>query len=98
MFTIKWLPNIFQARIIIPSRDSKSINKKGELLKRNEEGKHILDEYVILASKFMLRQLSINKIWFIDATYESCPKGFYQMLNILTYNKDIKNYIPSCHI
>ena len=40
----------FQARIIIPSRDSKSINKKGELLKRNEEGKHILDEYVILAS------------------------------------------------
>ena len=30
---------LFQARIIIPSHDSKSINKKGELLKRNEEGR-----------------------------------------------------------
>ena len=37
-------------------------------------------------------------MWFIDATYESCPKGFYQMLNILTDNKDIKNYVPTCHI
>ena len=34
---------LFQARIL-PSRDSKSTNKKGELLKRNAEGKHTFDE------------------------------------------------------
>ena len=42
-------------------------------------------EFVLLASRSMLNQLHTNKRWFIDATFQCCPPGFYQMLNVITY-------------
>ena len=67
-------------------------------MKYNAKNVTNLGEFVILASKSMLNQLSKNKNWLINVTFASCPKGFYQMLNIITYNNDIKQYIPSAHI
>jgi len=66
--------------------------------KKNKKNPSLLLQIVFLASPSMLRQLAKNRAWFVDATFRSSARGFYQMLNIVTYNEELKRYIPSAHV
>jgi len=55
-------------------------------------------EFIILANKTMLKQLSVSSQWFIDATFKVAPKGFQQILNIVVYLPHLSIFYPACHI
>jgi len=53
---------------------------------------------VILACRFQLARLSEHTDWFIDGTFWSAPKGFYQMLNIIVFSQELNKHICLVHI
>jgi len=68
------------------------------LRKKRKKNPNLILELAILASPSMLRQLSKNDAWFVDATFMSYARGFYQILNIATYHEELKRLIPSAHV
>jgi hypothetical protein len=53
-------------------------------------------QVAILGSQFQLQLLAEAENWYIDGTFYACPPGFYQLLNIMIYQKQIP--ICVCHI
>ena len=56
--------------------------------------KNKLEKYIIYTSTFQLNLLTKCTQIHIDGTFKSCPKGFYQILNIAGYYPDINGLVP----
>ena len=56
--------------------------------------KNTHEKFIIFSSAFQLQSLKKCSQIHIDATYKSCPKTFYQLLNIAGYIPEIKSLIP----
>ena len=46
------------------------------------------EKIIIITSNFQLNIIKEAKILFIDGTFKSCPRNFYQLLNIVSYLPD----------
>jgi hypothetical protein len=53
---------------------------------------------VILSSNFQKSQLCDAREWYIDGTFWASPRRFYQILNIMIYNQNIKKPISVAQI
>ena len=53
-----------------------------------------LDKYIIFTSKLQMNLLQKCSQILIDGTFKSCPSGFYKVINIAGYYKDINSIIP----
>ena len=51
-------------------------------------------KYIIFTSTFQLNLLTKAQQLFIDATFEVCPKYYYQILNVDGYFKEINGIMP----
>ena len=56
------------------------------------------ESFIIVTSYFNLKSFTNASNIFIDATFKVAPKDFYQILNILTQDKDTKFIMPAAHI
>ena len=74
--------NFCQKATAFPSRNK---NKKTEL-------------YYIFATDFQINLFDSVDFLFIDATFKTSPKGFYQTLNIICYCEEAKSTNPIFHI
>ena len=70
--------NFCQKSTAFPSRNN---NKKTEL-------------YYIFATEFQINLFDSVDFLFIDATFKTSPKGFYQLLNIIGYLSNTGNSFP----
>ena len=52
-----------------------------------------LEKYIIFTSNLHLKILTKCSQIFVDGTFKICPVGFYQVLNIGGYYKDINSII-----
>ena len=87
---------MFQGYFRIPLNDVTLQNR----IRRSKNNKHVsrIMELVFLSSRSMLNQLCQNKKWYIDATFKTAPKDFYQLLNIIVLNETMNKFIPAAHI
>ena len=60
----------------------------------NPEKNNKLDKYIIFTSKFQLNLLPKCKQILIDGTFKSCPRGYYQIINIAGYYENINSIVP----
>ena len=49
---------------------------------------------MVFTSEFELNIISKCKEILIDGTFKSCPKNFYQVINIAGFYPDINSFIP----
>ena len=79
--------NLFRAHIKLPyfTTDTTNVSIKNQ-------------EFIILANKTMLKQLSLSSQWFIDGTFKVAPKGYTQILNILVYLPHLSIFYPACQV
>ena len=56
--------------------------------------KNKVEKYIIFTSVFQLNLLTKAEQIFIDSTFKSSPKNFYQILNIAGYYKELNSIIP----
>ena len=52
------------------------------------------EKYVIYSSKYQLKHFCESSIIYIDNNYKICPKGYYQVMTILSYNPETKRHLP----
>lgn len=60
----------------------------------NPEKNYKLDKYIIFTTKFQINLIPKCKQLLIDSTLKSCPKRYYQIINIAGYYEDIGTIIP----
>ena len=60
----------------------------------NLEKKNNLEKYIIFSSKIQMNLLTKTNQILIDGTFKSCPRGYYQIINIAGYYPDIDSIIP----
>ena len=60
----------------------------------NPDKKNKQDKYIIFTTNFQMNLLSKCTQIHIDGTFKSCPRGYYQILNIAGYYPDINGIIP----
>lgn len=53
-----------------------------------------LDKYLIFTSKLQMNLLKKCSQLLIDGTFKSCPRGYYQIINIAGYYEEINSIIP----
>ena len=56
--------------------------------------KNRIERYIIFTSNFQLNLLTKADQLFVDSTFKSSPKNYYQILNIAGYFKEINSIIP----
>ena len=56
------------------------------------------EKYIIFSTLFQLKLFAKSKMIYIDATFRSSPKKYYQTLNIICYSADTNTNIPVFHI
>ena len=64
----------------------------------NPEKKNRREMIIIFISEIQLKKLEKAKQIFMDATFKSCPKNFYQLFNILVDIDQGKIVFPVAHI
>lgn len=67
-----------------------NINKVLNPEKGNRE-----EKYVVFTSLPQIKHFSGSNELFIDCNYKICPKGYYQILTIMSYNPELKSVIPA---
>ena len=60
----------------------------------NPNKKNFLEKYIIFTTTFQMKMLKKSKQIFIDGTFKSCPRGYYQILNITSFIDEINGNIP----
>ena len=60
----------------------------------NPEKNNNLERYIIFSSKIQMNLLTKTNQILIDGTFKSCPRGYYQIINIAGYYPDIDSIIP----
>lgn len=56
------------------------------------------EKYIIFSTLFQIKIFAKSKLIYIDATFRSSPKKYYQTLNIKCYSADTNTNIPVFHI
>jgi len=56
-----------------------------------------IEENVLFFSDFQLKLICEAKEWYMDGTFKTCPRKYYQCLSLLIYNPETDLYIPVCH-
>ena len=69
------------------------MNKHTNLNNKNRE-----EKFIIYTTIFQLNKLAASDLIFIDATFRTSPKHYYQMLNILCKDRESNSNIPVVHI
>ena len=59
----------------------------------NVEHKNKLEKFIVIRTIFQLNLLNKCIQIFIDGAFKSCPKGYYQVLNIEGFYPDINSII-----
>ena len=67
-----------------------NLNKVLNPLKENRE-----ERYAIFTSLPQIKHFVASSEIYIDCNYKICPKGYYQIMTILSYNHELKNLIPA---
>jgi len=67
-----------------------NLNKVLNPLKENRE-----ERYAIFTSLPQIKHFVASNEIYIDCNYKICPKGYYQIMTILSYNHELKNIIPA---
>ena len=52
------------------------------------------EKFIIFTSLYQVKYFVNSTEIYTDINYKICPNGYYQILNIISYNKDIKKYLP----
>ena len=52
------------------------------------------EKFIIFTSVHQIKFFSNSTEIYIDINYKICPSGYYQILNIISYNEEIKKYLP----
>ena len=60
----------------------------------NPNKKNILEKYLIFTTSMQINMISKCTQILIDGTFKSCPRSFYQILNISGYLPEINSIIP----
>ena len=58
------------------------------------KNKNKLEKYIIFTSKFQINLLNKCEQLFFDGTFKTCPKTFYQIINVAGYLPEINALIP----
>ena len=64
----------------------------------NPNNKYREESFIIFTTVYQLKILRDANIIYIDATFRTAPKGFYQMLNIIADDSNSHINIPVAHI
>ena len=80
------------SKITITFENEVGLEKNLELI--NPTVKYKTEKYIIFISIFQINLITKCNQIFIDYTFKSVLKKFYQILNIFGYYKDIKGIIP----
>ena len=56
------------------------------------------EKYIIYTTIFQLNKLASSELIFIDATFRTSTRTYYQMLNILCKDKQTSRNIPVIHV
>ena len=82
--------------------DQKDDGKQSFLIGRVQASLHKYEnrkhEIIIFGSRFMINLLISSTKWYIDATFCIFSPGFYQMLNIILYNKTTQMHFPALYV
>ena len=60
----------------------------------NPEKKNHLEKYIIFSSKIQMNLIMKFTQIMIDGTFKSCPRGYYQILNIAGFMPELDSIIP----
>ena len=60
----------------------------------NLEKNNKLEKYIIFTSKFKVKLIQKCTQIYIDGTFKSCPKNYYQIVNIGGFLPDINGIVP----
>ena len=52
------------------------------------------EKYIIFTSKYQLKHFTESSIIYIDNNYKICPKGYYQLLTIISYSPEAQRHLP----
>ena len=52
------------------------------------------EKYIIYSSKYQLKHFCESNEIYIDNNYKICPKGYYQVMTILSYSPITKRHLP----
>ena len=52
------------------------------------------EKYVIYTSKYQLKHFCESNEIFIDNNYKICPKGYYQVMTIISFSVESQRYLP----
>ena len=57
-------------------------------------GKNQLDKYIIFGTVFQINLIDKWTHFYVDGTFISCPKTYYQIINFAGFLPDIKSIVP----
>ena len=66
----------------------------GEYKFINFTKKNRVERFIIFTSKYQLKQFILADEIYIDANFRCSPKGYNQLLNIITLNKNAQFHLP----
>ena len=96
-----FLKNISQITITFDKNNAKLVENNFcyEYSKHiNPNNKNREEKFIIYTTIFQLNKLAASDLIFIDATFRTSPKHYYQMLNILCKDRESNSNIPVVHI
>ena len=64
----------------------------------NPNNKYRQESFIIFTTIYQIKILRDATIIYMDGTFRTAPKGFYQMLNIIANDSNSHNNIPVAHI
>ena len=95
-----FLKNISQITITFDKNNAKLIENNFcyEYSKFLNPNNNREEKFIIYTTIFQLNKLAVSDLIFIDATFRTSPKHFYQMLNIVCKDRESNTNIPVVHI
>ena len=64
----------------------------------NPTNKYREEKYIVFTSIFQLKKLAESNLIYMDGTFRTCPKNYYQLFNIIAKDKQTGKNIPVIHI
>ena len=95
-----YLNDISKIRIDFSSTNIKLKNLNfcyGKVMVINVE-KNRQECFIVFTSNIQIKQFVECNVIFMDGTFKSCPKGYYQIYNILGRDANVGEIIPLFHI
>ena len=93
----KYLKNISDIVITFDNANSNMINMPMCYTYKNflnVENKNKLEKFIVITTQFQMNLWEQCTQTFIDGTFKSCPKEFYQVLNIAGFFPNLNSIVP----